>query len=144
MQPGQAKGPTNVTDESTAEPDVFVRGIDTGGAAVMSWGAVRWLVDGRQMPGAEQTLGVVEILPGQRNPLHRHPTCEELLYVLSGECEHKLGDDSFQLSPGMVIRIPRGVAHWARCTSEEPLVAVISFSSPDRETENLDDDGEIA
>jgi quercetin dioxygenase-like cupin family protein len=133
-----------VTEQAASQRDDVVRGIDTAEAATTSWGAVRWLVDGRQMPGAEQTFGVVTIRPGQRNPLHLHPTCEELLYVLSGECEHKLGDDLFQLSPGMVIRIPRGVAHWARCTSEEPLVAAISFSSPDRQTENLDEGGELA
>ena len=133
-----------MTDQTAPMSDVVVRDIDSADATTMSWGAVRWLVGGQQMPGAEQTLGVVTILPGERNPLHRHPNCEELLYVLSGECEHKLGDDQYSLSPGMVIRIPRGVTHWARCTSEEPLVAIISFSSPDRLTENLDDDGELA
>ena len=133
-----------MTDKTTLTPDVVVRGIDTAEATIMSWGAVRWLVGEQQMPGAEQTLGVVTIVPGQRNPRHLHPNCEELLYVLAGECEHKLGDAMFHLSPGMVIRIPRGVAHWARCTSAEPLVAVISFSAPDRRTENLDEDGEIA
>ena len=81
------------------------------------------------------------IQPGQRNPLHQHPNCEELLYVLSGTCEHRLGDDRFPLAPGDVIRIPRGVPHWAKCTSAEPLVAVISFSAPDRQAINLDDDG---
>ena len=95
------------------------------------------------MSGAEQTFGVVTIYPGKRNPLHAHPNCEELLYVISGTCEHKLGDDLFQLTPGSIIRIPRGTPHWARCISTEPLVAVISFSSPDRHTENLED-GEVA
>jgi len=111
--------------------------------ATTSWGEISWLVGGKEMPGAEQTLGVVTIHPSQRNPLHAHPNCEELLYVMSGECEHKLGDETYHLSPGSVIRIPRGVKHWARCTSEEPLVAVISFSNPDRQTESFEGD-EIA
>jgi quercetin dioxygenase-like cupin family protein len=106
--------------------------IDTG------WGQLTWLVSAATMPGAEQTLGVVTIAPGRRNPLHAHPNCEELLYVVSGECEHQLGDARYVLKPGSVIRIPRGVRHWARCTSAAPLVAVISFSSPDRQTENFD------
>lgn len=92
------------------------------------------------MPGTEQTLGVVTIYPGKRNALHAHPNCEELLYVLSGECDHKLGDEMFHLTPGSVICIPRGVPHWARCTSTEALVAVISFSSPDRQTDTLEGD----
>jgi quercetin dioxygenase-like cupin family protein len=72
------------------------------------------------------------------------PNCEELLYVVSGECDHLLGEDLFHLTPGSVIRIPRGVKHWAKCTSDEPLVAVISFSAPDRRAENLELAGEDA
>jgi len=99
-----------------------------------SWGFLTWLVGERQMPGAEQTFGLVTILPGQRNPLHSHPNCEELLFVIEGECEHRLGDETIALKAGSVIRIPRGVPHWARCTSAQPLKAVISFSAPDRKT----------
>lgn len=107
---------------------------------VMSWGELRWLIGEGQTPGAEQTFGVVTIQPGQRNPLHLHPNCEELLYVLEGEADHKLGDQVFTIKAGDVIRIPRGVQHWARARGEHPLVAVISFSAPDRRTVNLEDD----
>lgn len=100
-----------------------------------SWGELSWLVGAKEMPGAEQTFGLVTIHPNKRNPLHSHPNCEELLYVLSGTCDHKLGDALFHLRPGSVIRIPRGIPHWALCTSAEPLVAVISFSSSNRRTE---------
>lgn len=106
-----------------------------------AWGTLYWMVGGKEMPGAEQTLGVVEIEPGQRNPLHSHPNCEELLYVLSGTCEHLLGDEIFEMGPGSVIRIPRGVRHWARCTSDEPLRAVIAFSAPDRKAINHEGEG---
>lgn len=109
----------------------------------LGWGSLSWLVGATQMPGAEQTFGIVTIHPGKRNPLHLHPNCEELLYVISGECDHKLGDEIFSLIPGSVIRIPRGIPHWARCTSTEPLVAVVSFSSADRQAESLEGD-EIA
>lgn len=112
-------------------------------AVETSWGKLIWLVSGESMPGAEQTFGIVTIAPDHRNPLHAHPNCEELLYVLSGECEHKLGEETFYLKPGGVIRIPRGVPHWARCISTEPLVAVISFSSPYRRADTLEG-GEVA
>lgn len=110
----------------------------------LGWGELAWLIGEEQTPGAEQTFGVVTIAPGQRNPLHLHPNCEELLYVMSGACDHKLGDEMLHLTPGAVIRIPRGVPHWARCTSAEPLVAVISFSAPDRRTESLEESGDVA
>ncbi|GAC1642856.1 MAG: hypothetical protein NVS4B8_12410 [Herpetosiphon sp.] len=113
----------------------------TDHVAVMDWGQISWLVGAQEMPGAAQTFGVVTIAPGKRNPLHAHPNCEELLYVISGECSHKLGDEMFELKPGDVIRIPQGVQHWAKCTSSEPLVAVISFSSADRQVENFETGG---
>ncbi len=102
--------------------------------ADLSWGTLTWLVRNATMPGSEMTIGVVTIEPGKRNPLHSHPNCEEVLYVVSGTCEHRLGDEIFEMTPGAAIRIPRNIWHWARCTSAEPLVAVISFSSGDRQT----------
>jgi quercetin dioxygenase-like cupin family protein len=104
---------------------------------VAPWGELRWLVNASVMPGACQTVGVVRIDPGQANPLHAHPNCEEVLYVLTGSCLHDLDEEEFALGPGAVIRIAAGVAHRARCTSDEPLVAVIFFSSPERETVEL-------
>lgn len=103
------------------------------------WGTLRWLISSQLTPGAEQTLGVVTIPAGNRNPLHRHPNCEELLYVVSGTCRHRLGDQEFDLGPGQAIRIPRGEAHCARALGPEPLVAVISFSAPERLTEDLEE-----
>lgn len=117
-------------------------GSSTDNVAIMDWGQISWMVGTEEMPGAEQTFGVVTIAPGKRNPLHAHPNCEELLYVIAGECSHKLGDEMYDLKPGNVIRIPRGVKHWAKCTSSEPLVAVISFSSPDRRVETFEDGGD--
>lgn len=106
----------------------------------LSWGHLSWLVGAKQIPGAEQTFGIVTIYPQKRNPLHAHPTCEELLYVISGECDHKLGDEIVHLVPGSVICIPRGIPHWAMCTSEENLVAAISFSNPNRDTQSFEGD----
>ncbi|MGI8486353.1 MAG: dimethylsulfonioproprionate lyase family protein [Thermomicrobiales bacterium] len=121
-----------------------VRNVSDVEPAVLNWGKLVWLVGEAQMPGAEQTLGVVTIHPGSRNPLHRHPNCEELLYVLEGEADHKLGDEVFHIRAGDVIRIPRGIEHWAEAKGNSPLVAVISFSSADRRTENLEESGDRA
>ena len=113
---------------------------DESQAVTTSWGTVSWLINEVVTEGAEQTFGVVTINPGQSNPLHLHPNCEEILYVLSGSCEHRLGDDTVALSPGMAICVPRGTPHCARTTSPERLVVVVSFSSPDRQTVNLGED----
>lgn len=98
------------------------------------WGVLQWLVAGRSVPGCEQTFGVSTIGPGLRNPLHFHPNCEEILYVVSGTCEHSYDGESAPLGPGDTIVIPAGVKHNLVNIGEADVVCMISFSSPNRET----------
>ena len=98
------------------------------------WGEIRWLWSSQINKNAEQTMGHVVINPGEKNTFHEHPNCEELLYVLAGECDHWVGDENYHLKPGMTIVIPRDSEHYAITTSSEPMRALIFYSSPDRET----------
>ncbi len=100
------------------------------------WGAIRWMMDSKIDSGAAQTFGIVQINAGQRNALHSHPNCEEILYVLSGSCEHIVGNRKVILHPGDLIRVPVGVPHQAIVIGNEPLRAVISYSSGDRKVVN--------
>ncbi|MDQ3614337.1 MAG: cupin domain-containing protein [Chloroflexota bacterium] len=133
-----------MSHSSSIDLNNIVRRVSESDAVSLSWGRLVWLIGEKETPGAEQTLGVVTIEPGKRNPLHFHPNCEELLYVMEGEADHKLGDEMFHITTGDVIRIPQGVPHWAQAKGETPLVALISFSAADRKTENLEDTGDIA
>lgn len=99
------------------------------------WGEIRWIWNSKIADNAEQTLGHVTILPGKKNTFHAHPNCEELLYVLSGECDHWVGDEKYHLKPGMTISIPRDAEHYALVTSSEPLKALIFYSTPNRKTD---------
>ncbi len=98
-----------------------------------SWGAIRWLMSSKIDPGAKQTLGVVRIDAGKSNALHLHPNCEELLYVLSGTGTTTVDNKTVPLHPGDLVRIPAGVLHQATASGSGPLVAVISYSSGDRQ-----------
>jgi len=102
------------------------------------WGAIKWLSNADLQPGSEQTLGLVFINAGQSNGMHFHPNCEELLYVISGECEHSLENEVFSLRAGDVIRVPRGKRHGARNTGWEPVRMLVCYSSPQRETEGME------
>jgi mannose-6-phosphate isomerase-like protein (cupin superfamily) len=124
-------------------PESLVAQWDEATAVATSWGTVSWLINGATTDGAEQTFGVVTINPGHSNPLHLHPNCEEILYVLSGTCEQRIGEATTVLSPGMAVCVPRGTPHCGRAMGSERLVVVVSFSSPDRQTVNLDD-GDMA
>ncbi|HEX6971438.1 MAG TPA: cupin domain-containing protein, partial [Limnochordia bacterium] len=98
------------------------------------WGEIRWLCNGKIDPDAQMTFGVVHIEPGKSNPRHYHPNCEEYIFVLSGECDHSLGDETVHLSAGDMLRIPQGVMHHAVNTGRERVRMVIVYSSPDRQT----------
>ena len=106
----------------TAKPDIAAAGY-----------RIKWLFSGKTAPGAEQTLGYVVIEPGQKNPLHAHPNCEELLYLLSGELDHSLEERVFRLKPGDAIRVPAGVKHDARCVGDEPAAMIVCYSAGTRE-----------
>jgi mannose-6-phosphate isomerase-like protein (cupin superfamily) len=106
------------------------------------WGWIRWLMNGKIDPEASQTLGIVQINPGQRNPLHMHPNCEELLYVISGSAENIIGNSKVTIGPGDLVRIPKGVPHQAITIGNKPFRAVISYSSNDRQVVNLGPDKE--
>lgn len=73
--------------------------------------------------------------------MHSHPDCEEILYVVSSSCEHKLGDALYVLQQGDAIRIPRNIRHWARALGSEPLFALIMFSSGQRTAVNHESAG---
>jgi quercetin dioxygenase-like cupin family protein len=111
-----------------------ITNVNKGEALQFPWGAIKWLCNDQIDPEAEMTFGVVYIKPGEKNPLHYHPNCEELIYVLSGECDHRLGDEVFRLTEGMMLRIPRGVKHNAVNTGWRPVTMVICYSSADRQT----------
>src|SRR5690606_22010820 len=78
----------------------FVSRTGDGERVPTGWGELNWKIAGGSMPGAEMTFGTCLIQPGQRNPLHSHPNCEEFLYVVSGACEHRLDDETVALKAG--------------------------------------------
>ncbi len=98
------------------------------------WGTLQWLCNERMSPGAEQTFGISEILPGEKNPLHYHPNCEELLYVVQGTGRQSYNDAMIDLKPGSLIRIPVGIRHNIINTGPEVLRCIIIFSTGERRT----------
>jgi mannose-6-phosphate isomerase-like protein (cupin superfamily) len=77
-------------------------------------------------------VGLATIFPGKQNPVHFHPNCEEVLYVISGQGLQSYDGKSILMKPGMTIRIPAKVKHNMINTGTEPLRTVISYSSGDR------------
>ena len=99
------------------------------------WGKLTWLASRELGNSNTMTFGRVTIPADQTNPRHRHPNCDEILHLLCGRLEHRLGDDLFLLNPGDTISIPAGQWHNARALDGMDAEMVICFSSADRETE---------
>ena len=104
-----------------------------------AWGTLQWVCNEKLMPGSAQTVGLATILPGKRNPVHHHPNCEEVLYVIAGQGLHSYDGRTIPLKAGMSIRIPAKVKHNLVNTGTETLRTMISFSSGDRKTVFLEE-----
>ena len=99
------------------------------------WGSLQWLVSADGSISENMTLGRVTIKPGTTNPIHRHPNCEEILYVLAGSIEHSLPQGgSATLNPGDCIVLPQGSEHQARNIGSEEAVVLVAFNSANRKT----------
>jgi len=99
------------------------------------WGDIHWLTSQSANGAAELTLGVTTVEPGGKNPLHRHPNCEEVLYVISGEIEHFVaGAPRVRMKAGECILIPRNLKHQAINIGQTPAELLVAFSSAERET----------
>jgi len=61
------------------------------------------------------------LLPGESIPLHFHPDCEELYYVISGYGIMTIGDEKKEISRNDVVYIPQKAAHTLLNTAEVPL-----------------------
>jgi quercetin dioxygenase-like cupin family protein len=97
------------------------------------FGSVHWVVRDGDPPGAEQTIGLATFDAGKGNVEHIHPNCEEVIYVLQGEVEHTLGEQSTRLSAGDLIVVPRGAPHRLTNVGTSAVRACVIFSSPDRQ-----------
>ena len=96
---------------------------------------IHWLVSKKANGARELTLGYAAIEVGGRNPLHRHPNCEEALYVLSGEIEHVVeGTPNVRMKAGEAILVPRNAKHQAINTGATTAELLVAFSSAERET----------
>ena len=102
------------------------------------WGRLDWFVSGALGNSDKLTVGRCRIDPGQANPPHYHPNCDEVLHVLSGTIRHRLGDEYFDMAEGDTISIPTGQIHNAQNVGAEPAILMITFSTPDRQVVSVE------
>ena len=71
-------------------------------------------------------------------PAHFHRTCDEYLYVVSGQGMFWVGDaaDAQAFAPGQLICFDRGIVHSIPALLEEPVV-FLSIDAPRREPTDI-------
>lgn len=75
------------------------------------WCHVEWMSDA-ELVGAQQLLLVrATMQPGQGHNFHRHPSREEIIYVLDGLAEQWVGRERQMLGPGDMAHVPRDTPH---------------------------------
>jgi quercetin dioxygenase-like cupin family protein/type 1 glutamine amidotransferase len=99
----------------------------------MPWGELRWYTSAAMGNSRTMTTGVAILNPGQANPRHFHPNCDEILHVVSGRIRHIMNEVTVEMGPGDTVSIPQGVLHNAVNIGPDKAVMTISFSSAYRE-----------
>jgi quercetin dioxygenase-like cupin family protein len=71
-----------------------------------------------------------EALPGFDTGRHVHERLEETWYVLDGELEFRLGDETFVAGPGATVFVPPQVAHAFANRTDQPARFLLTMSPP--------------
>lgn len=77
-------------------------------------------------------FGVVTFPPGSDPGTHSHAAEEEIIYVISGRGETRVGEQTYPLEPGVAVFTEPGVAHGVKTLGDDPLVLISVFSPPVR------------
>jgi quercetin dioxygenase-like cupin family protein len=88
---------------------------------------VWWLVNREQAGATGIVFNVTEFPPGKVHEIHRHPGCEEALYVLKGSGQHLSEGDPVRQNEGDVVFIERGEWHGFANDTSEPTVVIAVF-----------------
>jgi quercetin dioxygenase-like cupin family protein len=98
-----------------------------------SWGRLEWMVSGAIGNSETLTVGKCFIQPGENNPPHVHPNCDEVLHVVRGTIRHRVGDEYLEMGPGDTISIPTGFVHNAQNIGDDEAEFVIIFNTAERQ-----------
>jgi mannose-6-phosphate isomerase-like protein (cupin superfamily) len=91
---------------------------------------IRSILDRTNSGAANQSLAEATLLPGAATEAHRHPTTEEIYYILRGAGLMRVEAEERAVGPGDGILIPPGSLHQIRNTGPEPLVFLCCCAPP--------------
>jgi quercetin dioxygenase-like cupin family protein len=106
---------------------LFHRPAATGAAY---WGPgdhYTFLVTGQDSGGAYFAMEAL-VPPGGGPPPHIHTREDETFYLLEGQVEFLLGEETISAGPGDFVNVPRGTVHRFQNTGTETARLVLTFN----------------
>ena len=97
---------------------------------LFDWGVLKWMSTPEVTGGERFSAGVVQLEPGKGHERHTHPDSDEILYVVRGEGEQEVGDETRDVAAGDMVFVPEGVEHGTVNTGWEPLVLLAVYAPP--------------
>lgn len=86
------------------------------------WTLEEWLCRGDVIDNKQLLLVRANMEPRRSHPFHKHPTREELIYIVSGRAEQWVGKEHRILTAGEMAFIPQGEVHGTYNPFDEKLV----------------------
>jgi quercetin dioxygenase-like cupin family protein len=86
-----------------------------------------FLVTGEESGGAYFTMEAL-VPPGGGPPLHVHTREDETFYLLEGELEFHLGEETITAGPGDFVNVPRGLVHNFQNAGSDTARMLLTFT----------------
>jgi quercetin dioxygenase-like cupin family protein len=93
---------------------------------------MEWLADDRISPTTGLSLARMTVQAGATSPAHSHPDCTEVIHVLEGEIEQRIGDAVHRIATGATCVVPPGAIHASRAIGPGDAVLIVAYSSGTR------------
>ena len=94
-------------------------------------------INARALNGERITMALVELDPNQPVPEHQHEN-EQMGFVVRGQMEMRVGDETRALNPGDTYTIPSNTPHAVVVTGPEGCVVVDIFAPVRADWEKLE------
>src|SRR5262245_54050915 len=94
----------------------------------LPWGPHDWLCRPGLVEAEKLLLVRVHIPPGKGHAFHKHPEMEEIIYVISGQCEQWVEKEKRILKAGESAHIPADVVHGSYNVGKETMVLLAILS----------------
>ena len=111
----------------TATADLLYRPATSGATYLGPGDSYRFLVTGAETGGAYFAMEAL-VPPGGGPPAHIHRNEDETFYIVEGQCDFLLGDETITGGVGDFVNVPRGTVHRFHNASDTVTRMILTFT----------------